>query len=394
MLATSINGLLLAAAALLVIPLTTLALQIACALIPLRRVGRSSHPRPSAAIIIPAHNESGTIQQTLASVRKQMSAGDRLIVVAHDCLDDTADVSRCLGAEVTERNDASNIGKGYGLDAGLRFLLATGERSVVVFMDADCILGVGALDTLVRACAAENAPVQARYLMTVSGHEISQRISAFAWRVNADIRPSGYHALGLPCLLMGTGMALPIHILKRLDLATGHITEDMVMSLQSALLGHASVFCPAAVVSSEFPPSHDGCVAQKTRWIHGHLSTIGEFVPALIKEGARRCDPMLWAIAADLAVPPLALLFASIVGLNAVAILWWLLTSLWAPAFLAGVVLLLSILALGIAWLRSGRDLIAWTEFAAIFPYVMEQLEIAGQFLTGRRSSWVRSERR
>ena len=395
MLATLIDVLLLATAALMLISVTTLALQIACSLIPSRRDGRSLHPRPSTAIIIPAHNESLMIQPTLASVRAQMSAGDRLIVVADNCTDDTADVSRSLGAEVTERNDASRIGKAYALDAGLKFLLATGERSVVVFIDADCILGVGALDTLVQVCTEEAAPVQSRYLMTTLGLDgIRQRMSAFAWRVHNDVRPSGYHALGLPCMLTGSGMAFPIHVLKRLDLATGHITEDTVLAVRCALLGHTPVYCREAIIASQFAPSAAGRKAQTTRWVHGHLAAIGEFVPALLREGARRRDPMLWAMAADLAVPPLGLLGAGIVGLNALTILWWLVTSSWVPASLAAAALLLGILALGIAWLQSGRDLIAWTEFAAIFPYALKQLEIAGQFLAGRRSGLLYSERK
>jgi cellulose synthase/poly-beta-1,6-N-acetylglucosamine synthase-like glycosyltransferase len=394
MLATSLNMLLLAAAILMLIPVTTLALQIACSIIPIRRERGSSHPRPSTAIIIPAHNESATIQETLASVRKQMNASDRLIVVADNCVDDTADVSCSLGAEVIERNDISKIGKAYALNAGLRFLLATGERSVVVFIDADCILGAGALDKLVQACTAEHTPVQARYRMMVSGRdEIAQRISAFAYRVNAEVRPSGYHALGLPCFLMGTGMALPMHVLKRLDLTTGHITEDIVLTVRCAFLGRTPVYCPEAIVVSKFAPSDAGRKVQKTRWVHGHLAAIFEFVPALIREGVRHRDPMLWAMAADLLVPPLGLLGASVVGLNAVTILWWFVTSSWAPVFLTAVALLLSILSLGIAWLRAGRDLIALSEFAAIFPHISKQLEIAAQYIAGRRSEWVRSER-
>ncbi len=188
-------------------------------------------------------------------------------------------------------------------------------------------------------------------------------------------------------------MALPMDILKRLDLTTGHITEDIVLTVRCALVGRTPIFCPEAIVTSKLAPSDAGRKVQKTRWVHGHLAAIGEFVPALIWEGARRRDPMLWAMAADLVVPPLGLLGAGVVGLNAVTILWWLATSSWAPLFVTAVALLLSILTLGIAWARAGRDLIAWNEFAAIFSHILKQLEIARQFLAGRRSEWVRSER-
>ena len=38
---------------------------------------------------------------------------------------------------------------------------------------------------------------------------INYRVAEFAWRVNNWVRPLGLAALGLPCQLMGTGMAFP-----------------------------------------------------------------------------------------------------------------------------------------------------------------------------------------
>ncbi|UUZ49852.1 hypothetical protein LP420_06825 [Massilia sp. B-10] len=43
--------------------------------------------------------------------------GDRLLVVADNCSDDTANQARSLGADVLERTDLVRRGKGYALDA-------------------------------------------------------------------------------------------------------------------------------------------------------------------------------------------------------------------------------------------------------------------------------------
>lgn len=392
--ATLIDFLLLGAAAALLVPVIAVALQVACSLIPHRPTSRLSPGRESAAIIIPAHNESTAIQRTITSVNKQIKGGDRIIVVADNCADDTAEVARSLGAEVVERKDPSKNGKAYAIEAGIKFLGSTGERSVVVFVDADCILGPRAVDRLVHACSVEDTPIQGRDVINRSGGgDIRQRISTFAWRVKNEVRPLGNRALGLPCLLMGTGMAVPYHILQRLDLATDHITEDIALSVNCALLGRPPLYCPEAVVSSEFASSQSGRDAQKSRWVHGHLATIAEFVPILVNEGARRWQPVLWAIAADLMVPPLGLLGAGTLGLNVLTILWWIAGGDWLPLLLAAIALLVSVLTLGIAWFRSGRDLIAPSELAALPSYVMKQLAISKQFFVGHRSGWIRSER-
>ena len=58
-----------------------------------------------------------------------MANGDRLLVVADNCSDDTAAVARAAGAEVTERSDVERRGKGYALDHGVRHLAADPSAS-------------------------------------------------------------------------------------------------------------------------------------------------------------------------------------------------------------------------------------------------------------------------
>ena len=84
---------------------------------------------------------------------------------------------------------------------------------------------------------------------------VSQRVAEFAWRVKNALRPRGLAALGLPCQLMGTGMAFPRDVLRSADLATGHLAEDLHLGLQLASIGRAPFFCPTAVVRSEHVPA-------------------------------------------------------------------------------------------------------------------------------------------
>lgn len=384
--------LLLAMAALALIAAATLALQVLASLLPARP--SAGGPRVAAAVIVPAHNESATLGATLPLLMREIRAGDRLIVVADNASDDTAAVARALGAEVVERRDAERVGKAYALEAGVRHLAATGAREVVVFVDADCVLAPGALDRLVAAADAEDAPVQGRYAMHVAADaDVRQRIGAFAWRVKNEVRPAGFRALGLPCQLMGSGMAFPFDLVQSLDLATGHITEDLVLGLESALLDCPPVYCPEAAITSAFAPSAQGRDAQKARWVHGHLATIREYVPTVLLEGVRRRQPALVAMAADVLVPPLGLLVALLAGLNVAAFLRGAAGGEWLAAGIAALAAGLAGAALLVAWARAGRDLLAPGELGAVASYVGRQLGIGWQFLAGRRVGWVRSER-
>ena len=155
---------LLTAAVIVAIPFAVLAIEALAALLPARKARTGARPR--CAVLVPAHDEEAGIAITVRSVRDQSAADDRIVVVADNCSDGTATAARAAGAEVSERNDPERRGKGFALDHGLG-QLASDPPDVVVIVDADCELGPGALDALVRQAAATGRPAQGIYLIWV-----------------------------------------------------------------------------------------------------------------------------------------------------------------------------------------------------------------------------------
>ena len=351
-------------------------------------------PRPAIAVLVPAHDEESGIARTLGDVRTQLAAGDTLLVVADNCSDRTAAVARAAGAEVAERRDGTRRGKGYALDFGMQCLSAA-PPEVVIIVDADCRLAPGAIDELARAAAATNRPVQALYLMTAPEPSTANlKIAQFAWRVKNWVRPLGLGALNLPCQLMGTGMAFTWPVLRSARLASGHIVEDLKLGIDLALAGYPPLFCPSAIVTSEFPSSIAGTRRQRERWEHGHLSMSLGMVPRLIAAALRRLDRALLALALDLAVPPLALLgFMIVATLVADGVLALLgnFAALWAgmadfAAFIVAVV---------VAWTRFGRDLVGARTLAAAAGFLWAKLPIYRRFLVrGPVAQWIRTDRK
>ncbi|AGK57584.1 family 2 glycosyl transferase [Hyphomicrobium denitrificans 1NES1] len=388
------NVVLLVLTAAMLVPVATLASQIACGRSRQRQIALPNGDRPAVAVLIPAHNEAAGIEQTLSSIREQLRSFDRLIVIADNCTDDTASVATRAGAEVVERNNLDRIGKGYALDAGFKYLDAPSAPSVVIFVDADCTLSAGAIDALAWNCTAKDRPIQGIYLMnTPADADSAQRLAAFAWRVKNMVRLLGFHALGMPCLLTGAGMAIPSHVLRKIDLASGHITEDTLITVNCAFMGYPPALCPEATISSDFAPTEAGRSTQKKRWMHGHLSAITEFVPKLIVAAYQRRDIQLLALAADIAVPPLGLLLAGLIVLAFACFVWLLATGYSGPLALALIGLLLTGATLIAAWFKAGRDLIGISELREVARYARHRLSIAKDFVMGHRSQWTRSER-
>src|SRR5204862_3937180 len=144
---------------------------------------------------------------------------------------------RAAGAEVAERHDPLHRGKGYALDFGVR-ALESRPPAIVVVMDADCIIEEGSLERLARRCESSGRPVQALYLMrSPAGAGLKTRISEFAWVVKNQVRPTSFLRLGLPCQLMGTGMAFPWSILGQAPLASGHLVEFFQLGIDLPMPG-------------------------------------------------------------------------------------------------------------------------------------------------------------
>jgi cellulose synthase/poly-beta-1,6-N-acetylglucosamine synthase-like glycosyltransferase len=348
----------------------------------------------SYAVLVPAHDEAGTIAATLAAVMQQLPPAARVLVVADNCSDATAAEARAAGADVVERRDAVLRGKGYALAFGLEHLRKAPPEAVVI-LDADCIPAPGALDRLAAQALAMGRPVQGLYLMGARpGSSLSVRMAAFAWALKNQLRPQGLHRLGLPCQLMGSGMAFPWACIAAADLASGHLTEDLQLGLKLARAGSAPCFCPQARVDSWFPEGAPALQSQRRRWEHGHLSMILAQAPALLARGVRTGSAGALALGLDVCVPPLALLALMVL----VSCAWgaWAASAggagQVAAAIAAGSALAFAAVVL-LAWWRVGRQWVRFAELASAPVYVLRKLPVYASFVLRRQQEWVRTGR-
>jgi cellulose synthase/poly-beta-1,6-N-acetylglucosamine synthase-like glycosyltransferase len=392
-------------AVLLFIPTLVILVQVLCACLPKARThvmpasafnhtGAFNHTStPNIAVLIPAHNESSGIINSISSIKSQLKLSDRLLVVADNCSDDTAEVALENGAEVIERHDAARLGKGFALDFGIRHLQQNPPH-IVVIIDADCSLQANSLSCLAALALQGGRPVQALDMMYAKSNDIKSKIAEFAWCVKNQVRPLGYAKLGLPCQLMGTGMAFPWGVISNANTANDSIVEDMQLGIALSKAGTPPIFYSGAQVTSYFPLAHEAQSKQRTRWEHGHLATILAETPRLLLQGILKRDINLLAIALDLAVPPLALLAALLVGYLAAT---GLAITLWHTAHLAFQITLSALviltLAIAIAWLGWGRNIIPISAIFQLPVYVVSKIPHYFKFLFKRQQTWNKTER-
>ena len=404
----TLNIALAAVAALLLVPLAVLCVGMLASLLPARR-GKSeaddAADRPAVAVVLPAHNEAGGLGRTLESISAQLRPGDRLLVVADNCTDGTADLVRAHAGrgldhavEVAERADADRRGKGYALDHGVRHLENSPEAppTVVIFIDADVTLRPGAIDALAHQVARTNRPAQAVYLMDAPpAPKLTDLVSRFAFTLRNLVRPVGLARLGGPCPLFGCGMAFPWEIIKHAPLATGNLVEDMALGLDLAATGHAPRLCEGALFMGGLPADVGAAQTQRLRWDQGHLRTMAGQVPRSLAAGVIHFRPAQVVLALDAAVPPITLL----IGLTAAAAAATLILALWAGTWWWPAVALVSglgLLGVGLVavWARHFRGEVPARALMGVPTYLWNRLPAHQSILSRRRSTaWVRTPR-
>src|SRR5580658_5151274 len=70
------------------------------------------------AVIVPAHNEEAHIGRCVRSILASEPKSVEVLVVAHNCSDNTALEAARAGARVLALDDASRTGKGFALHHG------------------------------------------------------------------------------------------------------------------------------------------------------------------------------------------------------------------------------------------------------------------------------------
>jgi cellulose synthase/poly-beta-1,6-N-acetylglucosamine synthase-like glycosyltransferase len=322
------------------------------------------------------------------AVTAQLRAGDRLIVIADNCTDDTAEIARGLGATVLARSDPERRGKGYALEFGRKFLDAN-PGEVVIIVDADCSPAPHALTRLAITAARRHAVVQGAYLLVPPTDATAiVRVSCFAFLVKNLVRQLALRKLAGTALLQGSGMAFPWSIFRRVEWCSASLVEDLEMGLNLLLGGNTLVFDDAAIFSSD-ASSQGGTAGQRRRWEHGMLQSMASFVPRLIGAGLGGRARLLF-VALDLMIPPTVLLIITAAIATAV--------SLAVAGFASPVIILLMselalVAGLGAAWLKHGRLVLPLRSIGDVMGYMFWKLPILAQFVTSRQRLWTRTER-
>jgi cellulose synthase/poly-beta-1,6-N-acetylglucosamine synthase-like glycosyltransferase len=347
-------------------------------------------------IVVPAHNEELGIEETVRSLRALAYPADkfRILVIADNCNDRTAELARAAGAIVIERFDPVNRGKGYALALAYERSLNEGFADAVVVVDADTVVTPNLLSAFSRRFDAGAEAVQAEYAVAVGAPSWRSRLMVIAFTLFHAVRSSARERLKLSAGLRGNGMAFAVGLLRRIPSRAYSIVEDVEYGCEIGLNGVRVVYAEEAVVMSEMPTTGAAAQSQRERWEGGRMRLVREYVPKLLGRGLREGSGVKLDLAADLLVPPLATIgLANVLGLAVSALLYAFgnagpgLVVLWAVSLLA----LIAYVARGASMARVGPRVILDLAWAPV--YAAWKVMLLFRRRKTSRSEWVRTQR-
>jgi cellulose synthase/poly-beta-1,6-N-acetylglucosamine synthase-like glycosyltransferase len=368
----------------LVVELTVLTL---ASCLPRRRTSRRSVQEPiRLAVIIPAHNEENLIGTCVKSLRASaLDTSTRIIAIAHNCTDRTAERAALAGAELVVFDDPQAKGKGAALAFGFAYAASQAVDAYLV-IDGDSIVSDNLVGVVREAIADGAQAVQCRYEMESSFERPKSRLTALAFRGFNVIRPAGRDRLGLSAGILGNGFAIRKTLLTENPYSSLSLVEDLEFHIRLVLSGNKVQFLGEAKVRSSLPVSKQGEVTQRSRWEGGRANAavtwLAPLLKCLLRGRPRAFEPML-----DLASLPIGYAVTWLLIGAVLPLIWIRIYALIAVAVIACHILTA-------AWW--GNDFAADLRILFRAPsYVVWKLFMLPSLLRSSRAdaAWVRTER-
>lgn len=345
-------------------------------------------------VFVPAHNEEMVIARTIANLRQLdwPAAGFRIIVIADNCSDATADIAKQAGARVLERTDLEHRGKGYALAYAFEHSAAQAWADAVVVIDADAEASANLLEAFAVRIERGACAVQVHYGVLNPFASWRTRLITIAKAAFHIVRSRARERLGVSCGIRGNGWCVTHRLLVRVPYRAFSLTEDVEYGIELGLAGIRVQYADEAHSDADMVSGEQIARKQRQRWEDGRFKLIRAKTLTLLNAAFRQRSGICLDLALDLLVLPL-----SYVALNVIALLgiagfatWWqpsLQPWLWLGAGCAACLMLYVLRG----WQLSGIGAQGLLDLARAPGFLLWKILL--MFKPRNSAEWVRTDR-
>ncbi|WP_137597684.1 glycosyltransferase family 2 protein [Paucilactobacillus kaifaensis] len=222
--------------------------------------------------IVPAHNESEQIKETVTELKKQNI--DEVIVACDNCTDDTEFEANSAGAKAFLTIENSSRKAGALNQALNRFVdLKEDPDLLVLICDADTIINEGWVENASRLLKRNNIDAVGSIFKAIDSNGFLKYCQKLEWERysrEVQIKKKVFVLTGTASLIKGTA-------LQKVYDKFGHyydensITEDFTMTLDLKEVGCRLISPASCVANTETMPTAKLLFLQRRRWYLGAL---------------------------------------------------------------------------------------------------------------------------
>ena len=269
------------------------------------------------AVLVAAHNEEIVIGELVDSLQNMDYPKELydIFVIADNCDDRTAIISKDHGAIVLERTNKIEKGKGFALEWAFDKILnmENGYDAFCVF-DADNVVDPCFLAEMNKKMLEGYRVIQG-YIDSKNPFDswITASYSIAFWTSNRLFQlPRSY--LNMTCGLCGTGFCVDCELIKEMGWGATCLTEDLEFTMKLALRGISVGWSHDAVVYDEKPLTLKQSWNQRIRWMQGYADCTGRFLGKMLKKAIKEKNIIAFDCATYL-LQPLRIVVYGIIAL-------------------------------------------------------------------------------
>lgn len=248
-------------------------------------------PEKKFLVFIPAHNEENVVQQLIDNLLNQMKYPKELYdvyVIADNCSDNTAALSRAAGANVIEHFSAPDEPKGkpYGIKYAIDQIGdALLDYDFVAIFDADNLVSANFFQEMNSQVLSDpRIKVSQGYLdsKNVDSSPVALGYS-LAYYMSNRFFCYARGEIGMSPVIGGTGFIMDTQVLDEIGWTVNSLTEDLEFQMQCVEHGYKIEWNHFAPIYDEKPTGYKQSVVQRVRWARGHWTVRKRYFKKLLK---------------------------------------------------------------------------------------------------------------
>ena len=239
---------------------------------------------PRLLFLVPAHDEERMIESCARSLLAMQYPVEqrRVVVIADNCTDRTAELARAAGADCLERADQRFPGKPRAIAWALT-QVPWRDYDAVIIIDADTLVDPSFARALAAAGPVAGRAFQAYFDVRNPGETLLTRMATVLAAANYQFAYALKQRVGLNAPLLGNGMCLGREVLAKHGWSAFTIAEDWELYALYTAQGVRIESLETAHLYAQEARSLEQSSTQRRRWTAGKVTVLKRYIGGLLR---------------------------------------------------------------------------------------------------------------